>query len=104
MKGEWIEKPASFPALAAGDRPSAGLGGCPDRAGLATLSGGAGLSRAVDAAPPGANPGGDSSPSRADESITQRLKEALALIDIKVLDHLIIGGTGYTSLARQGLL
>jgi len=50
------------------------------------------------------HPSGDSSPSRADENITLRLKEALALVDIKVLDHLVIGGTGYTSLARQGII
>jgi hypothetical protein len=55
--GEESVDATASPALAAGDRPGAGLGGCPDRAGLATLSGGAGLSRAVDAAPPGANPG-----------------------------------------------
>lgn len=47
---------------------------------------------------------GVAEPSRADENITRRLKEALALVDIKVLDHLIIGSTSYTSLARQGLL
>jgi len=82
--GEERAAVTASPALAAGDRLGAGLGGCPDRAGLAPLPGGAGLSRAVDAAEPGANPSGDSSPSRADESITQRLKEALALIDIKV--------------------
>lgn len=50
------------------------------------------------------HPSGDSSPSRADENITRRLKEALALVDIKVLDHLVIGGTGFTSLAKQGII
>lgn len=50
------------------------------------------------------HPSGASIPSRADEVITLRLKEALALVDIKVLDHLVIGGTGYTSLAKQGII
>ena len=43
-------------------------------------------------------------PSSADQSITQRLKEALALIDVRVLDHLIIGGTNCVSLAERGYL
>ena len=50
-----------------------------------------------------AHPSGVASPSQADELITQRLKEALALIDIRVLDHIIIGET-ITSFAELGLL
>jgi DNA repair protein RadC len=43
-------------------------------------------------------------PSQADLRITQRLKDALALIDVRVLDHLIIGEGAGTSLAERGLL
>jgi DNA repair protein RadC len=39
------------------------------------------------------HPSGISVPSQADELITQRLKEALALIDVRVVDHLIVGDT-----------
>jgi DNA repair protein RadC len=46
---------------------------------------------------------GLSEPSAADELITRRLKEALALIDVRVLDHLIIGESIY-SFAESGLL
>jgi len=42
-------------------------------------------------------------PSRADESITKRLKDSLALVDIRVLDHLIIG-VDIVSFAERGLL
>ena len=42
-------------------------------------------------------------PSAADELITRRLKEALALIDVRVLDHLIIGESVY-SFAEHGLI
>ncbi|MGH9199242.1 MAG: JAB domain-containing protein, partial [Acidimicrobiia bacterium] len=43
-------------------------------------------------------------PSMADQSITRRLKEALSLIDVRVLDHIIVGGADATSLAERGLL
>jgi DNA repair protein RadC len=49
------------------------------------------------------HPSGDSTPSQADELITQRLKEALALIDVRVLDHLIVGQR-ITSFAELGLV
>ena len=49
------------------------------------------------------HPSGNPEPSQADISITRRLKNALALIDIRVLDHLIVGST-VTSLASRGLL
>ena len=49
------------------------------------------------------HPSGQASPSTADEQITRRLKEALALVDIRVLDHVIIGET-ITSFAESGLL
>jgi DNA repair protein RadC len=43
-------------------------------------------------------------PSRADEAITQRLKDALALVGVRVLDHIIIGGADAVSLAESGLV
>ena len=50
------------------------------------------------------HPSGFAEPSRADELITATLKTALALIDCKVLDHMIVGGTGVMSFAERGLL
>ena len=43
-------------------------------------------------------------PSQADELITRRLKEALALVDVRVLDHLIVGDGRCFSFAERGLL
>jgi DNA repair protein RadC len=48
------------------------------------------------------HPSGMAEPSNADIDITQRLKTALALIDIRLLDHFIIGRGDITSLANQG--
>jgi len=42
--------------------------------------------------------------SRADELLTQSLKQALALVDVKVLDHFIVGGGTILSFAERGLL
>ena len=39
------------------------------------------------------HPSGDPTPSRADEVITMRLKEALALVDVRLLDHIVVGET-----------
>ena len=50
------------------------------------------------------HPSGVAEPSQADLRITQRLKDALALIEVRVLDHLIIGEGPGTSLAERGLL
>ncbi|HLJ77347.1 MAG TPA: DNA repair protein RadC [Acidobacteriaceae bacterium] len=50
------------------------------------------------------HPSGVAEPSRADEQVTRRLRDALALVDIKVLDHLIVGDGGCFSFAEQGLL
>jgi DNA repair protein RadC len=50
------------------------------------------------------HPSGIAEPSAADELITQRLKEALGLVDIRVLDHLIIAGGEAVSLCERGLL
>ena len=49
------------------------------------------------------HPSGVAEPSQADERITKRLKAALELVDIRVLDHLIIGET-VTSMAARGSL
>ncbi len=50
------------------------------------------------------HPSGVAEPSQADERITRRLKSALELVDIRLLDHLIIGNVETTSLASRGLL
>lgn len=50
------------------------------------------------------HPSGVDEPSRADEAITRRLKDALALVDIRVLDHIIVAGTDTMSFADRGLL
>ncbi len=49
------------------------------------------------------HPSGVAEPSRADEQITQRLKDALALIDVRVLDHMVVGDE-VVSFAERGLL
>ena len=50
------------------------------------------------------HPSGVAEPSQADLRITQRLKDALALIDVRVLDHFIVGEGEGTSMAERGLL
>lgn len=50
------------------------------------------------------HPSGLPEPSRADEHLTQTLKAALALVDVRVLDHLIIAGGNSLSFAERGLL
>ena len=50
------------------------------------------------------HPSGVAEPSQADELITQRVKEALALVDIRLLDHIIIGDGASVSLAERGLV
>jgi DNA repair protein RadC len=50
------------------------------------------------------HPSGVAEPSQADERITKRLKSALELVDIRLLDHLIIGDGETTSMANRGLL
>jgi DNA repair protein RadC len=50
------------------------------------------------------HPSGIAEASHADELITRRLKEALQLVDIRVLDHLIVAGGDVVSLAESGLL
>ena len=43
-------------------------------------------------------------PSRADEALTRALKESLALIDVCLIDHIVIGGDRHVSFAERGLL
>lgn len=50
------------------------------------------------------HPSGVAEPSQADELITLRLKEALGLIDVRVLDHIIIGRQHHVSLAERGVI
>lgn len=50
------------------------------------------------------HPSGVSEPSQADERITRRLKSALDLVDIRLLDHLIVGAGCATSLASRGMI
>ncbi len=50
------------------------------------------------------HPSGVAEPSNADQVLTQSLKQALALVDIKVLDHFIIAGNSALSFAERGLI
>ncbi len=50
------------------------------------------------------HPSGMAEPSLADELMTRRLREALALVDIRVLDHLVVGDSDCFSFAERGLL
>jgi DNA repair protein RadC len=50
------------------------------------------------------HPSGAAEPSRADELLTRTLREALALVDVRVLDHIIVAGHQTTSFAERGLL
>lgn len=50
------------------------------------------------------HPSGVAEPSRADELLTQTLKQALALVDCKTLDHFIVAGEKITSFVERGLL
>lgn len=50
------------------------------------------------------HPSGVAQPSHADELLTRNLKDALALVDVKVLDHFIVAGSSTLSFAERGLL
>ena len=50
------------------------------------------------------HPSGSVQPSRADEALTQTLKAALALVDVRVLDHVIVGAGETLSMAERGLV
>ena len=50
------------------------------------------------------HPSGSVEPSRADEYLTQTLKSALALVDVRVLDHLVVAGADVCAFSERGLL
>ena len=50
------------------------------------------------------HPSGVTEPSLADQAITRRLKEALGTVDIRVLDHFIVGGGTCVSMAERGMI
>ncbi|MCY1378998.1 hypothetical protein D9M69_666780 [compost metagenome] len=50
------------------------------------------------------HPSGEARPSRADEALTQSLKAALALVDVRVLDHFIVTRDAAASMAEMGLI
>ncbi len=50
------------------------------------------------------HPSGVAEPSQADQRLTRRLSEALALIDVRVLDHLVIGDHAAVSFAQRGMI
>lgn len=50
------------------------------------------------------HPSGVAEPSKADEMLTQSLKQALALVDVRVLDHFVIGSEDVVSFAERGLI
>lgn len=50
------------------------------------------------------HPSGQTEPSRADEHLTQTLKAARALVDVRVLDYLVVSGQVAVSIAERGLI
>ena len=50
------------------------------------------------------HPSGIAEPSRADELLTQSLKQALMLVDIRTLDHFVVAGSQLVSFAERGLI
>lgn len=50
------------------------------------------------------HPSGSPLPSRADEHLTQTLKTALSMVDVRVLDHFVVGGSEVLSFAERGML
>lgn len=50
------------------------------------------------------HPSGNTRPSKADEAITQKIKQAAGLLDIQIMDHIIVSSEGYFSFADEGLL
>jgi DNA repair protein RadC len=50
------------------------------------------------------HPSGVCEPSRSDELLTQMLKSALSLVDVRVLDHFVVAGDASISFAERGLL
>ena len=50
------------------------------------------------------HPGGSLSPSKSDKELTAKIKEAAALLEISVLDHIIVSNEGYFSFADEGMM
>jgi DNA repair protein RadC len=50
------------------------------------------------------HPSGEPEPSAADQTLTQALKSALSLVDVRVLDHIIVAGSKTLSFAERGLM
>ena len=50
------------------------------------------------------HPSGQAEPSQADIQLTRRLREALALVEVRLLDHIVVGDGEWVSLAERGLL
>lgn len=50
------------------------------------------------------HPSGEAEPSKADRQVTTRIQQALELVDIRLLDHLVVGGMEITSFAERGWL
>jgi DNA repair protein RadC len=50
------------------------------------------------------HPSGIAEPSQADQRITRRLQDALSLVDIRVIDHMVVGDKEVISFAERGLL
>ena len=50
------------------------------------------------------HPSGSLKPSKADEELTRKIKEAARLLDIAVIDHIIVSENGYYSFADEGIL
>lgn len=50
------------------------------------------------------HPSGNPEPSAADRALTQRLKEALTLVEVRTLDHIIVAGDQTTAFAERGWL
>ena len=50
------------------------------------------------------HPSGSAEPSRSDEFLTQSLKSALSLVDVRILDHFVVAGDQLLSFAERGLL
>lgn len=50
------------------------------------------------------HPSGSPEPSQADKVLTQRLKEALGLVEVRVLDHVVVAASDTTSFAERGLI
>jgi DNA repair protein RadC len=50
------------------------------------------------------HPSGNTRPSKADEAVTQKIKQAASLLDIHIMDHIIVSSEGYFSFADEGML